>query len=255
MGLLPPFQSPYTSYTTLYGDSRHQEILYNMMGIVDQGCVCTLVLLDLSAAFNTVDHSVILETLKTRFTVDGDALGWVADFLAKGVKVSHTKMSNPKSRHWTSACHRAGCSASELLINIPKTSLNFSTSITYAITFFRRHAMSQQRKTLFALFSVLWYLLRGMGTRHAILYRWGRMYNVYVLYMRLRSFTSRRSKFFLTTTITGRAVAAALMHSWDDLRFDDTIMPKSSLLVHSLAFRQWSFGHIIFSDPKNGRCA
>ena len=98
MGLLPPFQSPYTSYTTLYGDSRHQEILYNMMGIVDQGCVCTLVLLDLSAAFNTVDHSVILETLKTRFTVDGDALGWVADFLSKrSQSVSYKNVKSEES--------------------------------------------------------------------------------------------------------------------------------------------------------------
>ena len=54
--------------------------------------------------------------------------------------------------------------------------------------------------------------------------RCGRMY---VLYMRLKSFTSRRLKFLLTIAITRRAVAAAFMHYCDDLKFDDTIMPRS----------------------------
>ena len=61
--------------------------------------------------------------------------------------------------------------------------------------------------------------------------RCGRMY---VLYMRLKSFTSRRLKFLLTIAITRRAVAAAFMHCCDDLKFDDRIMPRSPLLVHSV---------------------
>jgi len=36
---------------------------------------------DLSAAFDTVDHLILMETLRRRFGVGRDALGWLADYL------------------------------------------------------------------------------------------------------------------------------------------------------------------------------
>ena len=36
--------------------------------------VTTVVAIDLSSAFNTIDHDVLLEVLKTRFDIDGKAL-------------------------------------------------------------------------------------------------------------------------------------------------------------------------------------
>jgi len=35
----------------------------------------------MSAAFDTVDHSVLLEILRRRFGIDGNALRWMAEFL------------------------------------------------------------------------------------------------------------------------------------------------------------------------------
>ena len=49
---------------------------------MDQREVTLLVLLDLSAAFDTVDHEIMLEILKSSFGVNGSALGWIKSFLS-----------------------------------------------------------------------------------------------------------------------------------------------------------------------------
>ncbi len=42
----------------------------------DQGCVSLLVLLDLSAAFDTIDHDILIDRLQNYTGVQGQALRW-----------------------------------------------------------------------------------------------------------------------------------------------------------------------------------
>jgi len=49
---------------------------------VDKGQLVPLVLLDLSSAFDTVDHDCLLYVLQHRFSVDGDAMTWFRSYLA-----------------------------------------------------------------------------------------------------------------------------------------------------------------------------
>ena len=47
----------------------------------DQGRVSILSLLDLSAAFDTIDHSILLERLHTTFGISGSALQWLRSYI------------------------------------------------------------------------------------------------------------------------------------------------------------------------------
>ena len=78
-GLYPPFQSAYrkchSTETALL--KVQNDILMNL----DSQRVTLLVMLDLSAALDTVDHGVLLNRLSTTFGVRGSALQWFASYL------------------------------------------------------------------------------------------------------------------------------------------------------------------------------
>ena len=54
-----------------------------MLEAIDNGSVSVLLLLGLSAAFDTVDHAVLLERLKSRFGIKGAVLAWFHSYLTK----------------------------------------------------------------------------------------------------------------------------------------------------------------------------
>ena len=79
-GLYPLLQSAYRKYhsteTALVKVAN--DILLNM----NSQRVPLLVLLDLSAAFDTVDHSILLQRLMADFGIRGKALGWFSSYLS-----------------------------------------------------------------------------------------------------------------------------------------------------------------------------
>ena len=60
----------------------HNDICMNM----DSGKATALVLLDLSAAFDTLDHSSIIEPLSGLYGISGTALNWVRSYLSSRVQ-------------------------------------------------------------------------------------------------------------------------------------------------------------------------
>ena len=48
---------------------------------IDNNCCVVLLLLDLSAAFDLVDHKILMERLSTRFGLKGKVLAWFKSYL------------------------------------------------------------------------------------------------------------------------------------------------------------------------------
>ena len=80
-GLLPARQS---AYRRLHSTESAVLVVYNdIVRAVDQGHVVAMALLDLSSAFDTVDHATLLSLLRQRFgfAVTGQALMWFQSYL------------------------------------------------------------------------------------------------------------------------------------------------------------------------------
>ena len=54
----------------------------DILSAVDNGCVVVLVLLDLTAAFDIIDHDILLSRLRHIFGVTGATLEWLRSYLA-----------------------------------------------------------------------------------------------------------------------------------------------------------------------------
>ena len=78
-GCMPENQSAYRRY---HGTETALLKLYNdLLLSADRGEVSALCLLDLSAAFDTVDHELLLARLEHRFGIVGGPLAWFKSYL------------------------------------------------------------------------------------------------------------------------------------------------------------------------------
>jgi len=58
------------------------KVLSNILQAVDPGDVAALVLLDLSAAFDMVDHDILLQHLSLTYGISNAAHAWLRSFLS-----------------------------------------------------------------------------------------------------------------------------------------------------------------------------
>ena len=95
--LMEPLQFAYRPNHSV--ETALLRICNDILRSMDQRRITVLVLLDLSAAFDTVDHQILLHRLQSRFGVTGVVLDWFTSYLTGGrhqcVTINSTR-SNPK---------------------------------------------------------------------------------------------------------------------------------------------------------------
>ena len=78
---LEPFQSAYrTDHST---ETLLLRVTNDLLMACDQGSVSILSLLDLSAAFETLDHNILLKRLRLCFVISGVVLEWLESYLTE----------------------------------------------------------------------------------------------------------------------------------------------------------------------------
>ena len=78
--LIDKFQSAYKPRHST--ETALIRVVNDILNAIDNGNLSLLTLLDLSAAFDTVDNSILLERLQTSFGIDGHPLKWVKSHLS-----------------------------------------------------------------------------------------------------------------------------------------------------------------------------
>ena len=77
--LLPSVQSSYRKFQST--DSAVLKVLSDIYAAADEKMVMLLGLLDLSAAFDTVDHQILFDRLRYEYELDGSVLSWFKSYL------------------------------------------------------------------------------------------------------------------------------------------------------------------------------
>uniref|UniRef100_A0A3B3HT49 Reverse transcriptase domain-containing protein n=1 Tax=Oryzias latipes TaxID=8090 RepID=A0A3B3HT49_ORYLA len=77
-------------------------VMNDLLMAADQGSPSLLILLDLSAAFDTVDHGILLNRLHTTVGLSGNILNWFKSYLTN--RTEYVALGNAKSHTHTVTC-------------------------------------------------------------------------------------------------------------------------------------------------------
>ena len=94
--LLPNYQSAYRQHHSC--ETSLVKLVNDILWTMEKQLVTVVVILDLSAAFDTVDHDLLLEVLESRFGIVGTARKWYTSYLKpRSFKVSiRSSTSQPR---------------------------------------------------------------------------------------------------------------------------------------------------------------
>ena len=79
--IFPQLQSAYRSHHST--ETALLKVTNNLLMNMEKSCVSLLLLLDLTAAFDTIDHGIFLQSLQTKLGVSGTALSWFKSYLER----------------------------------------------------------------------------------------------------------------------------------------------------------------------------
>ena len=95
--LLSPLQSAYRpNHST---ETALLRIVNDLLTAMDNNKICILTLLDLSAAFDTIDHQILLTRLQHSFGISGPALSWFSSYLSN--RTHAVTINSLQSEHTT----------------------------------------------------------------------------------------------------------------------------------------------------------
>ena len=90
--LLPEYQSGFRAHHST--ETAVRKIMSDILSAADHGTVTLLGLLDMSAAFDTVEHFIVLDRLGTSFGIRGTALAWLDHSSPEGNNRSSSTVSH-----------------------------------------------------------------------------------------------------------------------------------------------------------------
>ena len=95
------FQSAYKKYHST--ETALFKVYTDLLDGIDSGKICYLNLLNVSAAFDTTDHNILLDRLHTYFGISGIVLKWIKSYLTN--RTYCVKVGNYTSDSDTSHFH------------------------------------------------------------------------------------------------------------------------------------------------------
>ena len=79
-----PYQSAYRKFHST--ETALLAVHNDILSAMDKGKVTALIMLDLSSAFDTVDHSILIQRLEKWFGITGSALEWFKSYLSSRIQ-------------------------------------------------------------------------------------------------------------------------------------------------------------------------
>ena len=91
----------------------------DIIRMLDRGEFCSTVVLDLSAAFDTIDHGILFDVLEKRFGMSHDAMKWMTSYFEGRTRAfrADNEDADPRSlRFAVQTVWRIGCWTSNFLL-------------------------------------------------------------------------------------------------------------------------------------------
>ena len=141
--LYEPLQSAYKKF---HGPKTAlKKVDSDIVTAIDSGHSVILVLLDLSAAFDTVDHTILTRRLSTRFGIRGRALDWFVSYLSDRTQYMKVNDTLSKSLYLTQGVPQGSVLGSILysLYTSPSNIkwITISMLMTCNCTYYLKHAV------------------------------------------------------------------------------------------------------------------